>query len=246
MVLYDVNPANWQELQQFVGSILSECGFVTEIEKSIETVRGKISVDIYGERKESFESKIICECKNWETPIPQTVIHAFRTVINDSGADHGYIISKVGFQKGAYAAIEKSNVSIISWEEFHEKFKKEWLTQIIERNYKIGRKLMQLSFDVTSAIHKKLISFDETQMNEFYAQKESDFHFYTFKEHYLNLDNYEISDQQVNSSIDSFERKHSMGFSSYRHFFNTIMEECNNIIVEWKSILSNSNALTKE
>ena len=34
--LYDVNPANWQELQQFVGSILSECGFVTEIEKSIE------------------------------------------------------------------------------------------------------------------------------------------------------------------------------------------------------------------
>ena len=105
---------------------------------------------------------------------------------------------------------------------------------------------MQLSFDVTSAIHKKLISFDETQMNEFYAQKESDFHFYTFKEHYLNLDNYEISDQQVNSSIDSFERKHSMGFSSYRHFFNTIMEECNNIIVEWKSILSNSNALTKE
>ena len=57
--LYDVNPANWQELQQFVGSILSECGLVTEIEKSIETVRGKISVDIYGERKESFESKII-------------------------------------------------------------------------------------------------------------------------------------------------------------------------------------------
>ena len=84
--IYDRGPANWAQLQQFVSTLWSECGLNTEIEKVIETVRGKVEVDVYGEIKESFELKIICECKYWETPIPQTIIHAFRTVINDSGA----------------------------------------------------------------------------------------------------------------------------------------------------------------
>ncbi|HTN07609.1 restriction endonuclease [Agriterribacter sp.] len=236
--IYDLTPSDWKQLQTFTATILSECGFDTEIEKTIETVRGKVEVDVHAQRKAAFDSKIICECKYWQSPVPQTVIHAFRTIINDSGASRGYIISKAGFQKGAYEAIVKSNVSILSWEEFQEKFKLEWLTQLIERNYKIGRELMRLSHDMVTELHKESLRFDEAQMNGFYEKKESDFIFFTFKEHFLDLDNYEISYHQIDSSIDSFQRKHSVNFSSYRDFFNTMHTECKKIIAGWESTLS--------
>lgn len=236
--IYDVNPSDWKQLQEFTATILSECGFDSEIEKTIETVRGKVEVDVYAERKAPFESKTICECKYWQSPVPQTIIHAFRTIINDAGASQGYIISKAGFQKGAYEAVDKSNVSILSWTEFQEKFKLEWLTHVIERNYKMGRELMKLGHDMVTELHKESLRFDEAQLNDFYEKKESDFHFFTFKEHYLDLENYEISYPQVDSSINSFQRKHSLNFSSYRDFFNTLHDECKKIIAGWKIILS--------
>jgi restriction system protein len=76
--IYDATPSDWKELQKFTATILSECGFDAEIEKEIETVRGKVEVDVYAERKAAFESKTICECKYWQSPVPQTVVHAFR------------------------------------------------------------------------------------------------------------------------------------------------------------------------
>jgi hypothetical protein len=97
--IYDVAPADWKELQQLTATILSECGFNTEIEKSIETVRGTVEVDVYGERKKTLESKIICECKYWQSAVPQTVIHAFRTVIHDSGASQGILFQNQDFKK---------------------------------------------------------------------------------------------------------------------------------------------------
>lgn len=236
--IYDTAPADWKQLQQFTGVILSECGFDTEIEKTIETVRGKVQVDVYAERKKVFESKTICECKYWQSPVPQTIIHAFRTIISDTGASQGFIISKAGFQKGAYEAIRNSNVSILSWEEFQDKFKMEWLTQVIERNYKVGRELMRLSLEISRELHKGSVRFNESQMNDYHEKKESDFHFFTFKEHYLDLENYEISYAQIDSSIEGFQRRHAVHFTSYRHFFNTMYDECNRIITGWKTILT--------
>ncbi|MFN4314358.1 MAG: restriction endonuclease [Chitinophagaceae bacterium] len=236
--IYDSSPSNWEELQRFTAHILSECGFDTEIEKEIETVRGKVEVDVYAESKTAFESKIIFECKYWQSTIPQTVIHAFRTIINDSGADHGYIISKAGFQKGAYEASSKSNISILDWGQFQERFKMEWLRQVIERNYKTGRELMRLSHDIVTAWHNGLLRFDDAEMTDFYEKKESDFNFFTFKEHYLDIENYEISYAQIDSSISSFQRRQSVSFASYRDFFNTIHSECTEIIDGWKTLLS--------
>src|SRR5213080_4807970 len=35
----------------------------------------------------------LCECKFWTRPVPQEVVHAFRTVISDAGAHRGFVIS---------------------------------------------------------------------------------------------------------------------------------------------------------
>ena len=34
---------------------------------------------------------IFCECKNWKRRVPQTVTHAFRTVVAEAGAHIGYL-----------------------------------------------------------------------------------------------------------------------------------------------------------
>ncbi|WP_315823495.1 hypothetical protein [Paraflavitalea speifideaquila] len=45
------DPSDWKMLQHFTSSILSDCGFQATTEKVIETVRGAVEVDVYGEKK---------------------------------------------------------------------------------------------------------------------------------------------------------------------------------------------------
>jgi hypothetical protein len=71
-------------------------------------------------------STILCECKHWGHRVPQTVVHAFRTVVQDSGANTGLLIATLGFQVGAYDASTSSNVRIVTWPEFQYLFASRW------------------------------------------------------------------------------------------------------------------------
>lgn len=231
-------PADWKQLQAFTAAILSDCGFHTSVERTIPLVRGNAEIDVYAEKKAAVESKVICECKHWASPVPQTVVHSFRTIVNDSGANHGFIISKAGFQKGAYEAIEKTNVSLLNWNEFQEKFTMEWLSQIIERNYKASREIFTLSHKLFDDIHNGTLQLNEEEMNTIYEKRESDFHFYAFKEHYIELDTVEISRGLVDMCINGFERQSGLSFTCYREYFDAIFLTSNQIIAEWKTMLT--------
>jgi len=132
-------PKNWQELQNEVAKILEECGFSVEIEKVIKHVRGEFEIDVYAE--EIIDRRnyiIICECKYWQNRVPQQIIHSFRTVLTDIGANIGYIISMVGFQSGAFKASEFTNLELVTWDQFQEAFLDTWyekyfINQITER-----------------------------------------------------------------------------------------------------------------
>ena len=120
-------PNDWKELQNITGKILTECGFSVSVEKKVSSVRGTIEIDVFAiETIMGRENKIICECKYWKNRVPQSVIHSFRTIIGDIGANTGYIISLNGFQKGALKAIENTNIRILNWEEFQGIFEKTW------------------------------------------------------------------------------------------------------------------------
>ncbi len=119
LVINTSAPADWHDLQVQVNKILNECGLTSEIDKKITTVRGPVKVDVYAE--DSFNrppTTYLCECKHWKSSIPKTVVHAFRTVVTDFGANWGFIISSVGFQSGAQTAASKSNVKLLTWIEF--------------------------------------------------------------------------------------------------------------------------------
>ncbi|HXH94789.1 MAG TPA: restriction endonuclease [Thermoanaerobaculia bacterium] len=121
------SPATWRDLQNAVARILSECGFIVEVEKRITTARGRVEVDVYAQEIVQGRSyEILCECKHWKRAVPQTAIHSFRTVIAEIGANVGYFISLHGFQAGAFAASELTNIQLVTWNQFQEAFEETW------------------------------------------------------------------------------------------------------------------------
>jgi len=124
-------PIDWRDLQNKVAQLLNESDIKAEVGKKIKNIRGVVEIDVFA--RETIDNRnydILIECKNWNSKVPQTVIHSFRSVISDIGANIGYIISLKGFQSGAYEANQFTNIDILTWYEFQELFEEKWL-----RNY---------------------------------------------------------------------------------------------------------------
>lgn len=97
------------------------------------------------------------------------MIHSFTTVMNETGANIGYIIAKSGFQKGAYDYIENTNIRILSFEEFQIKYSNKWGTvycsDIIER---ASDSLVQYCSPISSRRQKHLDNLPLEARLEFY------------------------------------------------------------------------------
>jgi hypothetical protein len=94
--IFDHESADWRELQERVAQLFSEIG-----------------CDVIPRRTQLLS---ICECKFWSKPVPQEVIHSFRTVLSDLGAHRGFIIARTGFQAGAREAVTKTNLDLLTFE----------------------------------------------------------------------------------------------------------------------------------
>lgn len=126
-MITSLTPNTWQNLQEGVARILKECGFDVALEKTIETARGVVEVDVYAEEfVRGRKYSIVCECKHWKSAVPQAVIHGFRTVVADIGANIGYIVSLNGFQSGSFKASELTNLKLLTWREFQDEFEESW------------------------------------------------------------------------------------------------------------------------
>lgn len=127
-------PDSWQALQTEVGRILMECGFEVEIEKKVQSARGGVELDVYAEETvRGRKYAIACECKHWKSRIPQNVVHGFRTVVQEIGANVGYIVSMEGFQSGAVAAGDLTNLKLVTWQEFQDIFEESWFAEFFTK-----------------------------------------------------------------------------------------------------------------
>jgi hypothetical protein len=133
-MIFDTEPQNWTELQDYVGQMFNECGFETEVSKVVELVRGKKEIDVYTQDTRSeYKPIILVECKFWNKPISQETIHSFRTVVADFGANIGFIVSKNGFQKGSYEAAKKTNIKLVSLKELETEYYSKWKQAMVEK-----------------------------------------------------------------------------------------------------------------
>jgi hypothetical protein len=136
-------PRNWKELQDRVGRIFNEIGYKTRIGKTTRMVRGKTNIDVLAQNvAEEPHVLYLCECKHWSRRVSQQVIQAVRTDVVDVGANYGLIISKRGFQGGSYRKTKFTNVMLMTWEQFQEKFLQKWVTGMANRSAAIADELM--------------------------------------------------------------------------------------------------------
>lgn len=126
-MIYETEPNTWKELQNKVAEILNESGMNAKVEYHPVSARSDIEIDVFAcERIGNRENIFVIECKNWNHKIPQTIVHAVRTVVQDVGGNTGYIISRKGFQKGAYEAAKLTNIKLLTWNEFQDLFEDQW------------------------------------------------------------------------------------------------------------------------
>lgn len=226
-------PKNWRELQLFVNEILDECGYLTQIEKTIQTLRGKVEIDVYAEKDEGIKTIILCECKFWKNNIPQTVVHSLKSVVNDFGATNGFIISKVGFQSGAKEAVDKSNITLLTWSDFQELFLSKWLENIIERNHKIGRELLPFTTGLGFFydLYEKLDEEKQKNIN-FVIESYSRFEIFSQKNLYFDLNENRISKKNIDEIISELKSKLPIKIESYQDYFNFIYKYCDEALTK--------------
>jgi hypothetical protein len=123
----DPYPEDWKDLQDGVRRIFRNLGLSSEVEINLATPRGSVNVDVLAVDERSLDKiKYIVECKNWNTTIPQSVVHSFTTVMHETGANIGFVISKYGLQSGAREYTNNTNIIGLTYLEFQEKYFKAW------------------------------------------------------------------------------------------------------------------------
>lgn len=126
-VIDDPLPENWQDLQTGVQRIFRNVGLLAEVEVDLETPRGSVNVDVLATDVRSVDKiRYIVECKNWGSSIPQTVVHSFTTVMHETGANIGFIISKHGLQQGAKQYTQNTNIIGMTYLEFQQRYFEAW------------------------------------------------------------------------------------------------------------------------
>lgn len=132
--IFDSTPASWQELEKWVAQVFQEMGCRVGLRQVIPIPRGSVEVDV-AVRDETVvpHSLYICECKHWTKRVSQSEIHAFRTVVQEVGANRGFLISKIGFQRGAVEAAAFTNLDLLTWPQFESMMFERWVTGAMNR-----------------------------------------------------------------------------------------------------------------
>jgi len=138
-----------------------------KIDKKITTVRGTVNIDVYAEDSSSQPTTTyLCECKYWKSNVPKTVVHGFRTVVQDYGANWGFIISSKGYQSGAYEAAQNTPVLLLTWDGFQKLFVDRWIQNYMLSRFGVVYPLVEYTEPFNSRILRKEMRLDKEKQQQ--------------------------------------------------------------------------------
>ena len=126
-MIEDPYPTDWRALQAGVCRLLNDVGLSAKVEVELPTPRGRVVVDVFATDENSVDNiTYIVECKNWNSAIPKTVVHSFTTVMQETGANIGYIVSQNGLQSGADEYTRHTNITGLTYQALQERYFNVW------------------------------------------------------------------------------------------------------------------------
>ena len=225
MRLTSEEPSTWKELQDLVCKYLNEAGYEAVSPKTIETVRGEVEVDVYATAKHELIRSFICECKHWKSAVPKEKVHAFRTVVQDSGATLGILISKGGFQSGAVEAARCSNVLLKDWDGFLAMIADQWLFQRLLRLKQTCGPLAFYTSPFDPPLEKLTASARERYLNLLPESTDIYIHGRLITKAILNKEQYLINDIFFSACNDLFEYLEKQSIDAINKF-QSLFDEC--------------------
>jgi len=210
--IFDHNPKDWQQLEKMVNIAFLEMGYVSYRNHSVDTVRGKVDIDVFAtDCRTSIPTIVICECKYWNKPVNQQVIYAFRSICSDIGAHYGLVISKVGFQSGANETRQSTNVHLLTFDQFQGKFFSKWREGIF-------MKIIQMRRAFLPAMYKNQRTSAEALKKYALFEKVSD--------HFIDDKEFPIEVIDPRGDIELIEE---IRINSHRHFFEVVKKAYNEL-----------------
>lgn len=111
-------PEKWFEFQEQIKDHFVSIGADAQTNVRIKGVRTHHDIDVYVRTRFLGEDITwLVEAKHWKTKVKKAQVFTLRAIVDDVGADRGFIVSLSGFQKGAIEAAENSSVKLKTFEE---------------------------------------------------------------------------------------------------------------------------------
>lgn len=107
--------ASWRDYEREAAQLFERMGFEVSVGQTLIGARGKHNVDVVARRTFSGVAVTwIIECKLWKSPVQKAQVLTLIQVAQDVGADRAFLLSESGFQAGAIAVSQHTNVSLIN------------------------------------------------------------------------------------------------------------------------------------
>ena len=111
----------WSQYQDEVAGFFRLLRLEAETNQQVDGARSAHNVDVVvRSRHVGLEVLWLVECKHWKTRITKEKVLALRTIVDDTGADRGFIMAENGSQSGALEAACYANVMLTSLRELRE------------------------------------------------------------------------------------------------------------------------------
>jgi hypothetical protein len=104
---------NWKRYQKEIAEFFRSLGCDADVEAKVAGARAEHQVDVWVRFKRfGVGTCWVIECKYWNSAIPKEKVLALKSVVEDVGADRGFLISETGFQRGAVRASKNTNITL--------------------------------------------------------------------------------------------------------------------------------------
>lgn len=105
----------WRNYQEEAAQFFRNLGLEAAVEKDVPGVRGSHRVDVLVTGSYlGISFTWVVECKAWKSNVSKEKVAALISIVQDVGADRGFLLSEEGFQSGALRMAERSNVTLTS------------------------------------------------------------------------------------------------------------------------------------
>jgi hypothetical protein len=111
----------WSKYQEEVAQFFRDLGLDAKTNETIKGARTTHDIDVVVRSKHAgLEVVWLVECKAWRSRVPKEKVLALRTIVDDAGADRGFVMAERGYQSGALEAARLANTTLTSLSDLRE------------------------------------------------------------------------------------------------------------------------------